>query len=446
MIKDVFNFWVESLFYFICGEIFFATAFAIALQLRRKSALELAKPMPWLIVFGLLRALSEWGHVFIPIQTEIFPQFQVHFVLLNSFILALAFLCLAQFGFSLLKPRSKCSFYLAVLLLFTTWALGLYTLWNHFPRESLFYTSKNMTCYVLGIPALCGTFGGLLKHSVFIKQKGFIRVARDLRHAAFVYGAGSWVFLLFISPITFKEIIPFLRMTCAAIGLAQAIFIIRSLTIFTEEIEKQLQEIKQAYLLSQERERIARELHDGVIQSLYGASLYLESLPGRSDTDEALKEVQRILGKSITELRNYIYELDFPKNGGFLEEEIGRLLYQPELRKIPPLELHIQGEPYPLKAEEMFHLRQFLREALINVIKHAGASKVDLEISYKPKELEIKVQDNGRGFVLDEAILNKGKGLANMQRRAGILKGKMEIKSGLGKGTLVILRIPYEGR
>ncbi len=445
MDKGVIDFWLESIFYFICGEVFFITAFAVALQLQRKSALELAKPMPWLIVFGFLRALSEWGNVFIPIQLRIFPQFQAHFVLLNSLVLAFAFLCLAQFGYSLLKPQNKCGPCLIAIISFALWALSLYVLWNHSAKESLLYTFKNMTCYVLGIPALCGAFSGLLRHSVFIRRKGFVRVAKDLRYAAFAYGAGSWTFLTFISPITFGEIIPFLKLTCAAIGLVQAIFIIRSLAIFTEEIEKQLQEIKQAYLLSQERERIARELHDGVIQSLYGASLYLESLLGRSEIDEAVKEVQKVLEKSIADLRNYIYDLDFPKEGGFLEEEIRRLLYQPDLRKVPPLELHIQGESYPLRAEKLFHLSQFLREALINVIKHANASKVELEIVYKPRELELRLKDNGQGFVLDDAILSKGKGLANMQCRAKILKGEMGIRSAPGKGTQVTLRVPCEG-
>ncbi len=449
MFRSLTELWLHMLFYFVYGEIFFITGLAVGLQLRHRSALELARPMPWLAAFGILHAFSEWGHVFIPIQERLFPAFQAAFYLLHTSLLALSFFCLSQFGFCLVKPREGRGFCPMPVVVLGIWGLVLLLIVREFQRESLFASTENMTRCVLGVPALWATFAGLLRQSSSIRRRGFAWIARDLQFAALAYGLGGAVELFSISPVYFRETFHLPLFVRPALGLAQAIFIVRSLALFTEETERQLQEMRQAYLLNQERERIARELHDGVIQNLYGASLYLESLAsnpcaGAPEFSRTVREIRKILENSIADLRNYIYDLDLLKDGLFLEDEIRRLLLRPEFQSIPPIEIRTWGKRYPLRAAQLFHLIQFVREALANVVRHAEASKVEMEVNYRPEGLELKIRDDGRGMILDGSVWKRGRGLANMRYRAKALGGRMEIESSPGRGTTVTLRISNE--
>ena len=221
----------------------------------------------------------------------------------------------------------------------------------------------------------------------------------------------------------------------------------RGMEIFREETERRLQQMERVQLLSEERERIARELHDGVIQCLYGAGLQLETLleqPSlREDAIKMVRGVMDTLDQAIADLRNYIYDLRVISEGQVLERELRRLLRQPEFRNGPAITFQVGGMRRPLSPEQVHHLVQIARETLANAIRHADASTISLKVHYGCDAVTMTVQDDGQGIPPGDEIWRKGQGLSNIKRRVEILNGKFVLKSQPGQGTIVRVVLPY---
>jgi signal transduction histidine kinase len=197
-----------------------------------------------------------------------------------------------------------------------------------------------------------------------------------------------------------------------------------------------------------ERDRIGKDLHDGIIQSMYAVSRSLEDMPDLMDEDpaEARARVDRAIDSlhdTIRELRGFIFGLrpelvDRTDLVGLLVAlteqlhqnslvEVG--LDLPERLAEPPA--HVRGE-----------LLQIAREALSNVARHAGATEATVRLNSDGKDLELEIRDNGRGFESTIAALDGHFGLANMRDRAAALGGTLQVESEPGAGTHIIVRIP----
>ncbi len=221
---------------------------------------------------------------------------------------------------------------------------------------------------------------------------------------------------------------------------------------YNKEI-KELQMIHENDMLKSQLEiqeqtfqNISREIHDNIGQKLSLAKLLLNTLTlaGPSEQDRQIKDIVNILGDSISDLSDLSRSMssDVIKNNGFLkalEFEINQL-NKPELFNI---KLTVVGEPVFLKSENELILFRIVQESLNNVIKHAHASSIYLNLHYTESHLLLNIEDNGKGFSLDN--FNKRNGLLNMNKRALMIKGQFDIESVLGKGTVVKLKIPlYE--
>ncbi|HEY7060479.1 MAG TPA: GAF domain-containing protein [Chloroflexota bacterium] len=210
--------------------------------------------------------------------------------------------------------------------------------------------------------------------------------------------------------------------------------------------------------LLQERERIAMDLHDGVIQSLYAVALGLgaraRALDGNVEsTREALRNAVTHINAVIQEVRNYIFDLRLGEQaargvGAGLEALAAELrinaLVQPELSVDPTADA-------VLAPEAAANLLQVAREATANVIRHAGATAVQIGLARESAALVLTVRDNGRGFdphceVRDTFIGAGGQGLHNMAERARLLGGQLTVDSEPGQGTTVRLEVPLDAR
>jgi signal transduction histidine kinase len=200
----------------------------------------------------------------------------------------------------------------------------------------------------------------------------------------------------------------------------------------------------------EERERIGMDLHDGVIQSIYGVGLTLENarLLLKQDpkaVEDRLQKAIDDLNRTIRDIRSYILDLR-PRQlkGESLVEGVQRLIA--EFRQNSKVEVvlsglkgdHLADLPQP-HAMALFHICQ---EALANIAKHANAKKVLIELWGTADRVLLEVQDDGRGFELDQTSKTLGHGLANMQTRVANVGGDLDISSTPGEGTTILAWVP----
>jgi signal transduction histidine kinase len=202
----------------------------------------------------------------------------------------------------------------------------------------------------------------------------------------------------------------------------------------------------------EERERIGRELHDGVIQAIYGAGLALDDALHTLGQDTAagrdkVRRVMAALDRTITEIRTFIMDLERPAEPGELAQRLAELVDEYRGGSVS-IELSVEGRPpRPLDPETARQLAQLAREALANAIQHSGAGQIDVRLRFHDDALALVVIDNGRGFrpsaVEQEIARGRGRGLTNLRERTRQLGGRLELESEVGRGTRVRVLVPY---
>ncbi|MGE0133698.1 MAG: PAS domain-containing sensor histidine kinase [Dehalococcoidia bacterium] len=199
--------------------------------------------------------------------------------------------------------------------------------------------------------------------------------------------------------------------------------------------------------LQRDRERIARDLHDGVMQSIYAVGLSLletrgaiephapEALPA---LDEAVQELRQV----IDDIRTYVMGLPLNR----LESDVAELLREvvDEVRADSAFEVALDVSPGLAElpggqAQALYHL---VREALTNVRKHAMATHAEVRLAQDGDAMLLEVRDDGCGFDPDAERDHQHMGLRNMRSRVEALSGVLDIESRPGAGTVVRVRLP----
>ncbi len=195
-----------------------------------------------------------------------------------------------------------------------------------------------------------------------------------------------------------------------------------------------------------ERTRLARELHDSVTQSLYSVTMYAEAAQllltagNHLTAAEHLRELRDTAQEALGEMRLLIYELRplaLEKRG--LAEALQERLETVEARGGIKPQLEIAGADHLPTAvqQELYHIA---REALNNVVKHAHAQHVRVQLLVSESAACLEIGDDGVGF--DPADLHSGLGLAGMKERVQRVGGTLEIMSAVGKGTQIKVEVP----
>jgi signal transduction histidine kinase len=217
------------------------------------------------------------------------------------------------------------------------------------------------------------------------------------------------------------------------------------LAIQNARLHQQVQELA----IVDERLRISRDLHDGIIQGLYAVGLSLEDVPELIDEDqsEAIARVDRAIDRvhtTIGDIRTFIVGLD-PTG----ETSIGDALVAQahELTADSGVQMEVDLGDLPelerrLTPESGHQLLQIAREAISNVARHSRASVARVALHLQDGAVVLRVEDDGVGFDPEGQPGPGHFGLANLRDRAAGLGGELRIDSGPQKGTRIILTVP----
>jgi NarL family two-component system sensor histidine kinase LiaS len=211
-------------------------------------------------------------------------------------------------------------------------------------------------------------------------------------------------------------------------------------TAKVEDEEKQIQEI-----VSSERNRLARELHDSVSQQLFAASMLMSAITEtRSNENERetkqLKMVEETIHQAQLEMRALLLHLrPVALKGKSLQEGMRELL--DELTQKVPMEINANIEHENLDKGVEDHLFRILQESVSNTLRHAKASKLEVLLIKRDEFIILRVVDDGVGFDVDSSKTGSY-GLQNMYERAVEIGGTMKIVSLKGKGTRLEVKVP----
>lgn len=190
-----------------------------------------------------------------------------------------------------------------------------------------------------------------------------------------------------------------------------------------------------------ERNRIAREIHDTLAQDLLGASLQIEGALGSLGSSPAatlhhLERARDLIHESLASARRSVWGLRDPALaandlGGALAAFAEKAAEDSGTR----LDLHLSGQPRPLPQELAEHLFRIGQEAITNALKHAGADRILIALSFDNDRVILRVRDDGGGFTPGQSSDDLSFGLVTMAERAAQLAARLEIRSEQGKGT-----------
>lgn len=233
------------------------------------------------------------------------------------------------------------------------------------------------------------------------------------------------------------------RLSCAAavVALGWSLFRLR-----IAQVSRQLLAREDAKQL--ERARIARDLHDTFLQSVQALIMQFHALSGQLSPDprvqEHLRRVLDLADEVLDEGRDRVIALrKGVLNGALLADDIERAWQEISVEGPPALQVQVQGRVRPLSEETHRETLQIVREALVNVCRHARASRVDVTLVYERGRFAVRVADDGVGMA--QGILRSGKaghwGLAGMRERATEMRGTLLIRSDAATGTTVSLEV-----
>jgi signal transduction histidine kinase len=195
--------------------------------------------------------------------------------------------------------------------------------------------------------------------------------------------------------------------------------------------------------VQEERQRLGRELHDSVAQSLYGISLYSHAAAGQlamkhyDQVDKYLDEISESSQGALAEMRLLIFQLRPPEleNEGLLTALQRRLAAVEERAGLrTELRADVSTRLPPAMEEGLYHVAQ---EALNNALKHAHATSVHISLLQSGSAVSLEVVDDGVGFLLADANRGGTMGLPSMRDHATEMGGKLTVASEPGKGTTI---------
>lgn len=212
----------------------------------------------------------------------------------------------------------------------------------------------------------------------------------------------------------------------------------------------ELESLNQELVVNQEQNRIANEIHDSVIQKLFGVSCQLFQVSRKVEDlkvyemKQELKTMREVITESMGELRTTIYGMSWNKQGkSNVIEKIEA--YINTMRYLHYVEIHFdfKGEVQYLSLEEQKALYRICCESLSNGIRHGKASKIEIDFQVSQQMIYLKIQDDGQGFDIEQLKASNytGVGIRNMRQLAHQIDGVFQLDSEVGVGTTLEVKV-----
>lgn len=209
-----------------------------------------------------------------------------------------------------------------------------------------------------------------------------------------------------------------------------------------------LHEQVQRLAIVDERERISKDLHDGIIQNIYAVGLSLEDVPDLIEEDpfEVVRRVERAIDSlhlTIRDIRNFIFGLRPELLGGLsLAGGLGTVVEEFRHNSVVDVELAMDQAAREPSPEATAHVLGIVNEALSNVARHSGATRVWVMLDAGPSgEVRVTVRDNGRGFDATGQGMLGHQGISNMRSRAAGIGATLEIEGRAGGGSTLVVTL-----
>jgi signal transduction histidine kinase len=240
-----------------------------------------------------------------------------------------------------------------------------------------------------------------------------------------------------------------------AVGIFLTVLLLAVLSIVSRQREighrKKTLEAEHELLQISERERrrIGRDLHDSLGQRLTGISFQCEAMrgslaKGRESASQQAGEIGAAVRGAIAETRRMAYALYPPQiDRGSVEEALGSLVASTGQGFDGPCKFHYRWSPAKLSQESALHVYRLVQEALVNAIRHAAATKLDVESRRDDGHWVVEVRDDGCGFDPKQPSVS-GLGLRTMRYRADVMGGRLRVESAPGAGTTIRCRVRVE--
>lgn len=219
---------------------------------------------------------------------------------------------------------------------------------------------------------------------------------------------------------------------------------------------KQVEEARRTAAVLEERQRLAREIHDTLAQAFTGITVQLGAAGRVLEADSAaakehLERAREMAREGLAEARRSVGALRSEAlEGQNLCDTLARLVERMTAGTPPQAAFHAEGTPRSLPPEVGLHLLRIGQEALTNAVKYAGASAIAVELAFTPQQVSLRVHDDGQGFDLSRFRERRGFGLTTMRERSERMGGVLTINSQPGAGTEVKVTVPLpaegEGR
>ncbi len=200
----------------------------------------------------------------------------------------------------------------------------------------------------------------------------------------------------------------------------------------------------------EERTRLAREIHDTLLQGFTGIALQLVAatsrVPGPPEAVAALRDLVALAQRTLEDARQAIWDMRAPTLGGGDFPATLRSVAEDGVRGTGlTLDCTVEGVPRQLDPRVEAVVFRVEQEAIANVVKHAAARTVRLVLSYGTRGMQLSVNDDGRGFAVEPDFHAYGGhwGLLGMRERASQIRAKLSVRSAPGHGSEIVIRVPY---
>lgn len=464
---------------FIYGLSFFSLGLVVSVQRSPGSRYRLARRLWALAAFAFVHAFADWGLVFIPLQARPDQSSAIATLWgLRTVLGAISFGLLMHFGVGLLMVERSGIRAMIIKALAPTLTVGWLLAFFAFPLvhqdvglNTWYWVSEVWSRYMLGLPSGAAVALGLLKQEAELRRDRLHAYARNLYASAVffaLYGltAGLVVPRQTFWPASVINSEAFMRVVGIPVELVRTLTVIgtviyttRLMGVFRVETARRLYQSEQERAVLRERERIARDIHDGVLQTLYGVGLGLRNLESHlpkdaSSLQPALADFTKQLGSAIGDLRGAITNLHFDRvhtqdlvsAAAECTSRVSRLSGLPVTLTVEGFEETEGHRMIPASFRD--HFLSMMREGLSNAVRHSHSDRVEVMLVLQDETLILRIVDHGVGIGSPDLVEVEGdvqsthSGLRNMRSRTEQLGGTFHVDTSPGTGTRLLFQIP----